>query len=61
MVDGNKLLDCDAAWVQVQLHIAKHIANQKPNCAPADHMNSSNLTYWLFFQQAAVKICKWSL
>ena len=32
LVDGNKPIDCNAAWDQVMLHTAEHVANQKPNC-----------------------------
>ena len=43
LVDVNLLLDCDAAWVQVMLHSAKHIANQQPYSALSDHMISSKI------------------
>ena len=44
LVDGNKPIDCNAAWDQVMLHTAEHVANQKPNnCVKFDHKISSKI------------------
>ena len=36
LVDGNQLLDSDAAWGQIALHSAEPITNQTPYCALSD-------------------------
>ena len=43
LVDGNKPIDCNAAWDQVMLHTAEHVANQKPNCVKFDHKISGKI------------------